>query len=280
MKRLLVLTAAVATLAACDPQLPLPTATRALSGPTVAPSEPPFQGPPTELPPDILEGPGQSDPTAAALPAQAALPPAIIGTPGQESQPVEVTADDGVLLQGLLYQHTDVRMPGILLLGTDSSAWGRFPEQLKSAGFTVLLMDIREGAGAADVRVMLEALTSGLADPSRIGVLGASAGADLALVGCAAMPACDAAVLLSPLQQQPLLAAMSRFNPRPLLQIVTQEDTESFATAQALDGAASGDRLLQPVSNAGRGTAILLNRADIGTFIIQWFQRHLVEQPA
>lgn len=279
MKRLAILLA-LALLTGCDPQVPPPTPTRALSAPTLAPSAQPFLGPPSEIPPDVIEASGQSDPTAAALPAQAALPPLAIGTPGQDAQPVEITADDGVLLPAVLYQHTELRMPGILILGVDLGGWGEFPGQLKSAGFTVLVAALREGAGAADVRVMLEALTSGMADPGRIAVIGASEGADLALVGCAATPVCDAAVLLSPLRQQPLLDALSLFNPRPLLQVVTQEDAESFSTAQALDAAASGDRLLQAVGNAGRGTAILLNRPDAGALIIQWLQQHLTEQPA
>jgi hypothetical protein len=144
---------------------------------------------------------------------------------------------------------------------------------LNDAGFTALVMELREGAGVDDVDVMIEALTSGLADPGRIGVIGAATGADLALTGCAAVLACDTVVLLSPLQEQVLLNELPRFNPRPLFQAVSQQDEESFATAQALDAAATGEKLLQPLDNAGRGTAILLNRPDVGDLIIQWLQR-------
>jgi len=263
-------------LTACDGEPPSPTPTRALSGPTLAASPAPFTGPPTEAPPDIEGGIGQNDPTAAALPGGAALPPMVIGTPGSGRQQVEITADDSVLLYGDLLQNREVRMPGVLLLGTDRTAWGDFPERLYTSGYTVLIMEIRDGAGEADVRVMIEALTSGMADPGRIAVIGAARGADLALVGCAAVAACDMALLLSPLQEQTLLNAISRYNPRPLLQAVSQEDEESFATAQALDAAATGEKLFQPLENAGRGTAILLNRRDVGDLIIQWLQRVLV----
>jgi hypothetical protein len=263
-------------LAACDGEPPSPTPTRALSGPTLEASPQPFLGPPTEAPPDIESGIGQNDPTAAALPGGAALPPMLIGTPGSGRQGIEITADDGTLLYGDLLQNTEIRMPGALLLGTDRTAWGGFPEQLNDAGYTVLVMELREGAGVADVRVMIDALTSGMADPGRIAVIGAARGADLALLGCAAVATCDTAILLSPLQEQTILNEMPRFNPRPLLQAVSQADEESFTTAQAVDAAATGDKLFQPLDNAGRGTAILLNRPDVGDLIIQWLQRVLV----
>lgn len=264
-------------LAACDAQPPSPTPTRALSGPTLAASQEPFLGPPTEAPPDIEGGIGQNDPTAAALPpGGAALPPLLIGTPGSGRQQVEITADDGTRLYGDLLQNAEVRMPGVLLLGSDRTAWGGFPDQLNAAGYTVLVMELRESAGVADVRVMIDALTSGMADPGRIAVIGAARGADLALLGCADVATCDVAILLSPLQEQTLLNEMPRFNPRPLLQAVSQTDEESFTTAQALDAAATGEKLFQPLTNAGRGTAILLNRPDVGDLIIQWLQRVLV----
>ncbi len=263
-------------LAACDSELPSPTPTRALSGPTLAASPEPFTGPPTEAPPNIESGIGQNDPTAAALPGDAALPPLLIGTPGSGRQEIEITADDGRLLYGDLLQNTEIRMPGALLLGTDRTAWGGFPEQLNDAGYTVLVMELREGAGVTDVRVMIDALTSGIADPGRIAVIGAARGADLALLGCAAVATCDTAILLSPLQEQTLLNEMPRFNPRPLLQAVSQTDEESFTTAQAVDAAATGEKLFQPLDNAGRGTAILLNRPDVGDLIIQWLQRVLI----
>lgn len=263
-------------LSACAEEPPSPTPTRALSGPTLEASPAPFLGPPTEEPPDIEGGIGQNDPTAAALPGGAALPPLAVGTPGSGRQQVEITADDGTLLYGDLLQNIEVRMPGVLLLGTDRTAWGGFPEKLNTAGYTVLIMELRENAGVADVRVMIDALTSGMADPGRIAVIGAARGADLALSGCAEVATCDVAILLSPLQQQTLLDEMPRFNPRPLLQAVSQEDQESFTTAQALDAAATGEKLFQPLTNAGRGTAILLNRPDVGDLIIQWLQKVLV----
>lgn len=261
-------------LTACTTEIPTLTPTRGLSGPTIAPSEAPFVGPPSEAPPDI---PGGIDPTAAALPRDSVLPPLAVGTQSSAGQRVEVTAEDGALLVGELYQTPGERLPGVLLLGTDRTAWGSFPEQLNAAGFTVLVMELREGSTqTSDFRVMIEALASGMADPGSIGVVGAGRGADIALVGCAEVETCDAAALLSPLDQAALLNAIGRYNPRPLYQVASQEDVESFSVAQALDAAATGDKLLQPLENAGRGTAILLNRADVAEQLVTWLQRALV----
>lgn len=280
--RLILSLCALVLLAACEVVDPFtPTPTREFTAPTLEPTADHFGfGPPTELPADWEEGIGQNDPTAAALPRGAVLPPMVIGTPeaGGIRQAVDVTAEDGTLLVGDLYQMPGEadgpRQPGVLLLATDRAAWGGFPLQLYQAGYTVLVMQIREGGGVADVRVMLEALASGIADPSRIAVIGASQGADLALRGCAVVPTCGTAVLLSPLDTA-TLNSLAVFNPRPLMAAASVEDEESYAVAQALHDSATGEKLLQPLENAGRGAAILTNRPDVGQLIITWLGRAL-----
>jgi hypothetical protein len=263
-------------LTACVGEIPTLTPTRPLSGPTIPASQAPFAGAPTEPPPEA-DGLGEIDVTAAALPRDSVLPPLAVGTQGTAAgQRVEITAEDGVLLLGDLYVSGGERRPGVLLLGTDRTAWAGFPAQVNAAGFTVLVMELRDNAPAGDFRVMIEALTSGLADPGSIGVVGAAAGADAALAGCADVEACDAVALLSPLDQAANLDALARYNPRPLYQAVSEEDAESFTVAQALEAAATGETLFQPLSNAGRGVAILLNRADVAEQVIVWLTRMLV----
>jgi hypothetical protein len=261
-------------LTSCIGEVPTLTPTRPLSGPTIEPSEAPFAGAPSEAPPEAVSQLGEVDPTAAALPRDSVLPPLAVGEGSAVDQQVEITAEDGTLLIGDLYQTPGERQPGVLLLGTDRSAWAGFPEQLNAAGFTVLVMELRENAPASDFRVMIETLTSGLADPASIAVVGAAAGADASLIGCADVETCDAAALLSPLNAN--TDAIARYNPRPLYQAVSQEDAESYEAAQVLDQAATGEKLFQPLSNAGRGVAILLNRADVAEQLIVWLGRVLV----
>ena len=67
---------------------------------------------------------------------------------------------------------------------------------------------------------------------------------------------------------------MATFNPRPLFVSASREDTETYALAEALHAASThSTSLLQPLENAGRGTAILLNRADVGALLAEWLRR-------
>jgi hypothetical protein len=263
-------------LAACGPTdtaAPTLTPTHAISGPTIAPSPQIFTGPPTEGPPP-QEGIGFSDPTAAAQPNQGALPPRVLDDAGSQGQPIELPALDGTLLTGILYQSDTEREPGVLLLA--NTDWGDYPAQLNTAGFTVLVMGLREEGDEGDVEAMIEALVSGAADPAHIAVVGASEGADMALRGCAIIPACDTVALLSPLDEPTLLSVLPQFNPRPIMIVASEEDADSFETAQALDAASTGEKLFQPFVDAGHGTAMLANRPDLGQLIIAWLQQWLV----
>jgi hypothetical protein len=185
---------------------------------------------------------------------------------------------DGARLEGDLYQLGAERVPGVLILATDRTAWGDFPARVQEAGFTVLVIGLRDPASESDFQAALQAFTeAGAVDSARIGVIGAAETADLAFIGCAADLLCDIAVLLSPIQRAPLLNVMAAYNPRPLLVAASEDDAESFATAQALQESASGEALFQPFTSAGQGTAMLQNRPDLTTLIVTWLTRWLVE---
>jgi hypothetical protein len=268
------------SLAACnfvESSLPsTATPTRALSGPTLAPS-------PTVLilPVDQLDSSftsGQNDPTVAAMPNDAALPPLPVGTkpPDSSSQMVDFPADDGTLLVGELYESGIDRLPGVLIVSSDPAAWGDFPLRLHNAGFTVLVMQLRQPLSVADFSVMLRALSDlGTVNPGSLGAIGAESGADLVLIGCAADSVCDTAVMLSPSGSDTLLNVIADFSPRPLMLSASQDDPESFQMMQSLQALATGEVLAQPFNAAGRGVAMLQARPDLGDLIIQWLQRHL-----
>lgn len=252
---------------------PLPT----LSGPSIAPSAVPARPNPGELlPEDFI---GISDPTAAALAPDAALPPLPNPNATAEGlrQPIEITALDGSLLTGDLFMVALERQPGVLLLAEDRLFWGDFPARLAEAGFTALAMDLRAESQdpLADFEVMVLSLTSGLIQPDRLAVVGANAGADLALLGCGAEPLCDAAALLSPASGQDPAIAMGNYGPRPIFITASQEDEAAFARATALQAAAQGQAFFQPLQGAGTGTDILFNREDVADLLTQWLQRTL-----
>jgi hypothetical protein len=217
-----------------------------------------------------------SDPTAAAQPRDGVLPPVALGESENGAQQIEITASDGALIVGDLYQQGTDRLPGVLLLGPDRLAWGAFPAELNAAGFTVLVMPVRDGTFVSDAEVMIETLVSGIADPARIGAVGAAEGADLVLQACANLQVCDSVVLLSPLSETALLDALPRYDPRSIFVSASQNDEQAFLTARSLHEAATGEKLFQPFESAGRGTAMLTARPDLGPLLIEWLQRQLV----
>jgi len=252
------------------------SATRTLTGPTIVPTEIFYPNPPTEVSFDEPDF-GQSDPTAAALPADAALPPLAVGSsaPGSPQQHIQITAVDGTALDGDLYQSGQTRLPGLLMIAPDRTAWGDFPMKVYEAGYTVLAVNLRENAPASDFTVMLQSLNTGEADPARLAVMGADSGADTALFGCADDLLCDAVILLSPSGDESLLSAVTRFNPRPIFLSASQDDLSSYDMVQRLQTAATGAVFMQPFTDAGHGTDMLVNRPDLGDLIIQWLGQHL-----
>lgn len=273
------LTLPLTLLAACD-TLAAPTVTpqSTLSGPTIEPSPQVAQPNPFEMVPD--EFIGVNDPTAAAMAPDSALPPMLnpASTPDGIRQPVEIVAEDGAMLTGDLYLMPGDRRPGVLLLAQDHLFWGDYPLKLVDAGFTVLVMDMRstDVIGALpDFEVMLRSLSSGLAQPDRLAVIGSNMGADLALFGCGAELLCDAAVLLSPAGLLDAVTAMGNYGNRPILLTASDEDTAAFAAIAALQAAALGEVLFQPLTGAGTGTDMLFTRPDLGDLIIQWLQQRV-----
>ena len=261
--------------AACDNIAPTPTPTRPLSGPTLEAS-------PTVLPlvqaqePTQLLYVGQNDPTAAALPRDSELPPLAAGTiaPGQTRQPIQITAPDGTQLQGDLYvSPTGDLSPGILMLAVDSAAWLDLPLRLQQGGFSVLVMPLRPNTPASsdtaqgDFEAMLQALGQ-VGDPGHLGVIGAEAGADLALAGCSAQALCKALALLTPTDQNIAQLSITGYNPRPLFLAVSQTDSAGFALAEYLRGMARGEVGYAPVDAQERGSALLQARPVVGDKLI------------
>ena len=259
-------------LGACaTPAAPTLTPTRSVSGPTLAPS-------PTAVvlsSDDLYDDDdfvGQSNPTVAAFPVDGVLPPVSASTPdANNANSVTVVLEDGMMLVGDLYENEDGnRQPGLLLIGADRTAWGIFPQELQNAGFTVLVMELRPLPVAEDVATMLTALSElGTVDPARIGVIGASAGADLTLLGCTRNLLCDATILLSPLGQDTLLNVIASYNPRALMVVAAQNDAESYPTAFSLLQASTGDKSFLETAD-GHGVAMLQFDPSLKDEMIRW----------
>jgi hypothetical protein len=285
----LILAIVVLMLVGCDtltPEVPTPTPTWIFSAPTLEPTRDPLRARPTE-PPLVFGGLGQNNPTAAALPADSALPPIVEGdaiTP--TLQQVAIPLRSGGVITAELHQNPPVefegqrintRLPGILLIGERIAAWGDFPASLREAGFTVLVADMGSATFTGDFQDVFGSLMEvGTVDPGRIAVIGSRAGADLTLIGCAQEPACDAVVLISPQNAETLTNVLGNYNPRPIYIAASNDDATAYETAQAVAGVATGDVTLDLPLSAGEGTEMLNQMERLTTDITDWLSQTLV----
>src|SRR5262249_52207426 len=119
-------------------------------------------------------------------------------TPGATETAIKMqfTMSDGFTIVGTFYSAPRRPSPGALLLhmlGSNKESWQPFAAQLQAAGYSVLAIDLRghgESGGAMDWTKALADVDNVLGqlhtlpgvDPNRISVIGASIGANLALV--------------------------------------------------------------------------------------------------
>lgn len=259
---------------ACDvlPQVPTITPTRRFTAPTLAPSPEVLIQNSDEIYGDTIRD-GQSNPTAAALPVNAPLPPIQSGGISETgAQPIQIFMEDASIVTGNLYQSgsTDNRSPGILILAQSLEAWGSLPADLFNAGYTVLIVNLPDILRAEDMNVLLTSLAeAGSVDPSRIAVIGAENTADMAIFGCAIYEICDAVIMLSPQSRGAILNVLPNFNPRPMFIAVALNDAESYATASSIATSfAEGSRFVE--QSTGTGTGLLTLNSELGVMIIDW----------
>jgi pimeloyl-ACP methyl ester carboxylesterase len=170
--------------------------------------------------------------------------------------------------------------------------------RLADAGFVVLAIDLR-GHGAsgplpegttlddltpmmADVRAARAFLASRReAIPGRVGIAGASIGANLAILTAAADATVHSLALLSPgIDYRGLRpeAAIKKYGERPALIIASQEDNYATGSARQLAVARPGIgiRDLRILNGAGHGTAMLSRQPDLASSLVDWFRRTLL----
>ncbi len=197
--------------------------------------------------------------------------------------------------------------PSIILLhqrGKDKSSWGDFPAQLVAEGFAVIAIDLR-GHGQttdpsgqsiplnslrdSDYQAMLNDVGAAHAylaqqkgvDADRVGIIGASIGANLALLYAAQDRRVRTVVALSPgLDYKSLkpLPVMGPLDKRPLFLIASKGDKYSIDCIQALASAALKDA---PVSmrvfdGSAHGTDIFAAQPGLDMTIINgWLMNYL-----
>lgn len=218
-------------------------------------------------------------------------------TQAPEGVLIQRESADGVTLVGDLYLPGTIEKPGapaVLLMhmfGAQRGDWEPLIGPLVDAGYAVLNVDLRghgDSGGQRDWTLAVQDVADWFAylktqpsiDPARLGVIGASIGANLALIGCAAEPACLTAVALSPglnyaglMPEEALIHDMVE---RSALLVTSRDDTESAAAVHKMVTTANtelGARILQ---GAAHGTRMFVQRSfTVVPLIVNWLDAEM-----
>lgn len=224
--------------------------------------------------------------------------PAHSGPRSGGQQEVSLRTEDGITLLATLYLPSRPG-PGIVLLHMQTRSrddYRALGSRLADAGFAALAIDLR-GHGASDppppgtdaqdlsrMQLDVKAARAFLGSRSevvsgRLGIVGASIGANLAALYAANDPSIRSLALLSAgLDYRGLRieAALAKYGSRPALLVASTEDTYAASSARRLSQHPSGVRELKLLSAAGHGTTMLTRQADLAAALVDWFRRTLL----
>jgi pimeloyl-ACP methyl ester carboxylesterase len=187
----------------------------------------------------------------------------------------------------MFYSSAAPAAPGVLLLhmyGGSKADWDEFAFDLQGAGFAALAIDLRghgETGGAEDWDLARQDVAAAYAwlvshegvDGTRVAVVGASIGANLALVQGAEDPSVAAIGLLSPgfdYFRVTIEGRIEAYGDRPSFLAASEEDAYSAETVRALAASAQGETELVVFAGAGHGTAMLDSEPDLTDRLIDF----------
>jgi dienelactone hydrolase len=218
--------------------------------------------------------------------------------PPAAAQRVSFRTDDGVVLAASWYEPSSRPAPAVIFLHMLSRSrrdWEPVAAQLASEGVGALAVDFRghgestgQVGGAAaldytslilDVKAARRYLaTRGDVQQSRVGLGGASLGANVAALHAAGDPSIASLALLSPsLDYRGLRIeqAMRQYGARPALLVGSDDDPYAARSVRELEKAGGGVREPIILNRAGHGTLMLGRDVDLTRRLVDWFRRTL-----
>lgn len=217
------------------------------------------------------------------------------------SRTVTFRTDDGVSIAATMYESARRPAPAVILLHMLTRSrddWQTVATRLADAGIHALAIDFRgHGASSAGptsadggpdlVRFALDvkaaraylASRSDLVQTTRIGIAGASVGANVAVIAAAADPSIRSLALLSPSVEYRSLhvdAPMRQYGARPALLVAATNDPYAVRSAKELAALGAGTREIQMPDDAGHGTNMLDHDPDLVRVLVDWFLRTLI----
>ena len=200
---------------------------------------------------------------------------------------VSIRTDDGAALTGAYYDPSRRPAPGIVLLhmlGRSHADWDSAASQLADAGFAVLALDFRGAPESSSMLSDVRAAKAFLREraevlPTRIGIAGASIGANVALLDAADDPGVSSVALLSPgidyrgLRTEP---AMKKYAGRPALLAASTKDPYAWRSIRHLSSIGPGAREVLLTGVIAHGTVLLSRDPELIGALVDWFKRTLL----
>lgn len=228
-----------------------------------------------------------------------ALVMAVAGCPGlvDAASRVTFTTSDGIPIVGTYFEPARRPSPAVVLvhMATRTRAdWQGVGEQLAARGVAALAIDLRGHGESGGPRADGGSLADGVRDlwaalawvraqpdtlPGRVGLAGASLGANLVTLAAADDPAVRAIALLSAtldFRGVRTEAALRKYGDRPALLVCSQEDGYASRSARALATAGTGFRDVRVLEGAGHGTTMLARDPDVASALVDWLCARLL----
>jgi alpha-beta hydrolase superfamily lysophospholipase len=224
---------------------------------------------------------------------------AIVAIEVESSQRVTFRTDDGVTLAATWYEPASRPAPAVILvhmLHRSRRDWDGVAQRFSSEGFGALALDLRghgesggrtagDGAEADYSSMVLDVKAArrylamrGDVAQTRVAIVGASIGANLAVLEASADPTVASLALLSPsLEYRGLrIEALLRKLSRPVLLVASDDDPYASRSVRDLQKAGGGQREVVTVRQAGHGTTMLTRDPDLVRTLVDWLRRTLL----
>lgn len=210
--------------------------------------------------------------------------------PPAEITDVTLTTSDNVNIASTFYPGSDNSKGVILLhmLSRDRKDWDVFAKKLSDAGFSVIAIDLR-GHGDSDYSFKMfspdefndmtkdvsAAFTYlGNKGITRVAVVGASIGANVALKYLALNDQVRTGILLSPgLDYRGVSIENINVN-QPVLIVAAEDDAYSLKSSEQIAAGFNGE--LRTYEKAGHGTNMLKEKPELEGIMIDWISKRLV----
>jgi dienelactone hydrolase len=223
----------------------------------------------------------------------------VLGLPALAAEPqtVTFTTKDGVQITGSLFLPDKRPAPAVVLLHMMTRTrhdWDATAQRFAEAGIAALAIDFRragqpgtDSRGGDDLSDLVNDVLAARAylgarpeiAAGRVGMAGASVGANVAAIAAGDDAAVKSLALLSPSLEYRNLridASLRKFASRPALLVASSEDAYALRSARDMVKMGDGARELRVLSGAGHGTGMLGREADLATALVDWFLRTLL----